>query len=175
MKAAAALSLVLFVAAACAPPGGYGGGAPESASPKPALVWHTQVVGGVLEVEITDPNGYYRVERVALVSPNGETYPAQETTRETVRDEARPYGGSVGIGIGGGYGSHSGGSVGVGLSFPLSGDGYGPVVRRTRARIRLPEAIAAAGAAEPWAIEIGLTDPAGRAVVARIPGPQPAQ
>lgn len=174
MKVLAAFALVLIVGTACTPAASRGG----TAAPPPArphLVWHTNLAGDVLEVEITDPNAYYRVERVALIGPNGETYTARETTRETVRDEAWPYDGGAGVGIGGGYGSHHGGSVGVGLSFPLGGPGGGPEVRRTRARIRLPDPIVAGGGDAAWVVEVALSDPAGRTVTARFPGPRPPQ
>ncbi len=172
------LGLLLFVLpllAGCATSGGYGGSRPQPTSDavRPNLVWHTVLAGDVIEVALTDPNAYYRVERIELVGPAGQTYTATTLTRETVREDAGPYGSGVGVGIGGYGGSRSGAAVGVGLSFPLGGAGRAPAVSRTKASFRVPDADAYRRTAARWTIKAYLTDPAGAPSLAKIPAPTP--
>lgn len=142
----------------------------------PALDWRTRLSGDTVDVAVTDPRRYWRVERVALISPAGTAVPAQEITRETVRDND-PYGygyegGSVGIG--GGWGSRSGGGVGIGIGIPLFGSGAPAAPpSRVTARIRLPDAAAYRQSATAWRIRIDLTDPNGQTSHAEIPAPVP--
>ena len=123
-KIAALISLLsLFsLLAGCIGSGGYGASGPRSPqSAPPGLDWRTTIAGDVLAVEITDGSGYYRIERVALVGPNGEAVGAIELTRETVRRNADGYdhrGVDVGIGA---HGGSRGGHVGLGFSIPLNG------------------------------------------------------
>ena len=159
------LMFVLPLLAGCTPPGGGGGGQPD-------VDWYTALVGDVIEVELTDPNGYYRVERVELVGPSGRTYKAHELMRETVRDSTGAYGGAVGVGVGGG---HVGGGVGVGLglSFPLTSPRRAPSATYTRARVRPPDPEEYRRTFERWTIGFVLSDPSGATSFARIPAPGP--
>ncbi len=144
-------------------------------APPPGLDWRTTISGDVLGVELTDHEGYYRIERVALLGPNGETVGANELTRETVRRDADAYdhrGVDVGIGA---HGGSRGGHVGLGFSFPLNGPraSPSPAITLTYARIRLPDAETYRRTAGRWQIEIFVTDPAGASSIARIPAPRP--
>lgn len=159
------LGLLMFVLllAGCAQSG-------EDDAGQPDVDWRVALAGDEIVVDLTDPEGYYRVERVELVGPGGRTYKAHDVARETVRDRAGPYygGSSVGVGIGGGHGG-----VGFGLSFPLGGARPAPVVTRTTARIRLPDPRAYRRTFERWTIEVVLTDPAGATSYASFPAPGP--
>lgn len=145
---------------------------------RPGIVWRTELAGDVIEVELTDPNAHYRVERVELEAPDGDTYAASEITRETVRNGGYGYwpGGGVGVGVGGAFGSSGSSSVGIGLSFPLFGFGGGtrrsPEAAHTTARIPLPADAAYQEGAGEWSINVYLVDDAGEESVARIPAPK---
>ncbi len=82
--------LLLPVLAGCAPSTTDGASQPISApaAAQPEIDWRTSLVGDLIVVELTDPRGYYRVERVELVGPGGRSYPAHELSRETVRESA---------------------------------------------------------------------------------------
>ncbi len=165
------LMFVLPLLAGCTPPGGDGGSQPAEAAPQLEVDWHTALVGDVIEVELTDSNGYYRVERVELVGPSGRTYEAHELMRQTVRESTAAYGGAVGVGVGGG---HVGGvGVGLGLSFPLTSPRRAPSATRTRARVRPPDPEDYRRTFEQWTIRFVLSDPSGATSYARIPAPGP--
>lgn len=177
MARIAALMSLFWLLAGCVGPGDYGASGPRSpqGAAQPGLDWRTTIAGDVLAVEITDHKGYYRIERVALVGPNGETVGANELTRETVRRDADAYahrGVEVGIGA---HGGSRGGHVGLGFSFPLNGPSpsSSPAVTLTEARIRIADAEAYRRTAGQWKIEIFVTDPAGGSSIARIPAPRP--
>ena len=163
---------VLPLLAGCTAPGGDGGSPPAEAAPQPDVDWYSVLVGDVIEVELTDPNGYYRVERVELVGPSGRTYKAHELMRQTVRESTGAYGSGVGVGVGGG---HVGGGVGVGLglSFPLTSSRRAASVTHTRARVRPPDPDAYRRTFERWTIRFVLSDPSGATSFARIPAPGP--
>ncbi len=164
MKSLRVPLLVFPLLAGCASPPGY-----EDPRPAPpSLDWRTALEDGVLVVEIKDPKGFYRVGRVELVGPAGRTYRARELTRETVLEDAGPYGAGVGVG---GYGT-SGGDVGVAFSFPLGGPHRAPALTLTEARIPLPDPPAYRRTSGRWTIRISLTDRAGVASVAQIPAPR---
>ncbi len=166
MKSLRVPLLVFPLLAGCASPPGY-----EDPRPAPpSLDWRTALEDGVLVVEIKDPKGFYRVRRVELVGPAGRTYRARELTRETVLEDAGPYGAGVGVG---GYGT-SGGDVGVAFSFPLGGPHRAPALTRTEARIPLPDPPAYRRTSGRWTIRISLTDRAGVASVTQIPAPRPS-
>ncbi len=166
------LRIFVLLLAGCAQSGEDGAESSRAAG-QPDVDWHAALAGDEIVVDLTDPEGYYRVERVELVGPGGRTYKAHDVARQTVRDRAGPYGGSaVGVGIGGGFGGGHGG-VGIGLSFPLGGARPAPVVTRTTARIRLPDPRAYRRTFERWTIEVVLTDPAGATSYASIPAPGP--
>lgn len=175
MAKIAALMSLFWLLAGCVGPGDYGASGPRSpqGAAQPGLDWRTTIAGDVLAVEITDHKGYYRIERVALLGPNGETVGANELTRETVRGDADAYdhrGVDVGIGA---HGGSRGGHVGLGFSFPLNGPRPSPAITLTYARIRIPDAYRRT--AGRWQIEIFVTDPAGASSIARIPAPRPAE
>jgi hypothetical protein len=150
----------------------------------PPLDWRTNLSGDTVTVELRDANGYYRVERVDLVGPNGVTLTASEIDRETNRnsgDTGGYYGGgpSVGLGVGSWGGSgHSGTSVGLGLGFPLGGGGSyeppPPVITFTRARIRLPDEAYYRQTAANWVVRISTTDRNNQPNTAVFPAPKPA-
>ena len=172
----AALISLFSLLAGCIGSGDYGASGPRSPQDAvpPGLDWHTAITGDVVTVELTDHQGYYRIERVALLGPNGETVGANELTRETVRRDADAYdhrGVDVGIGA---HGGSRGGHVGLGFSFPLNGPSRSPAISLTYARIRIPDAEAYRRTAGRWKIEIFVTDPAGASGIARIPAPRPA-
>jgi hypothetical protein len=146
--------------------------APAPATDQPGVDWHVAHAGGVIVVELTDREGYYRVERVELVEPSGRSHPAHEMTRETVREGPGKYG--SGVGVGGGYASGGHGGVGIGLSFPLAGSRRASVVTLTTAHLRPPDAAAYRRHVDQWAIRVVLADPAGATSFARIPAPAPA-
>ena len=176
MARIAALMSLFWLLAGCVESGDYGAFGPRSpqAVARPGLDWRTTITGDVLAVEITDHRGYYRIERVALLGPDGETVGANELTRETVRRDADAYdhrGVDVGIGA---HGGSRGGHVGLGFSFPLNGPSRSPAISLTYARIRIPDAEAYRRTAGRWKIEIFVTDPAGASGIARIPAPRPA-
>lgn len=176
MRKLGALLLVVPLLAGCATSGGYGGSrpGPTPGAVQPNLVWHAVLAGDVIEVELTDANAYYRVERIELVGPAGRTYTPSTLTRETVREDAGPYGSGVGVGVGGYGGSSSGAAVGVGLGFPLgSASQPAPTVTRTKASFRVPDADAYRRTAGRWTIKAHLTDPAGAPSLAKIPAPTP--
>jgi hypothetical protein len=149
------------------------------AQPGPPIAWTGGLDGNVLQVEIIDRYGHYRVDRVSLVSPQGQEYVAPELTYLGPR-----YGGSggggvsnVGIGVGGWGGSSSGTSVGLGLGFPLGGsspprdvDANAP---RTVARIPLPDPQAYRYNPMGWTVRVRLLDSAGAASIAQFPAPLP--
>lgn len=176
MARIAALLSLFSLLAGCIGSGDYGASGPRSpqGAAQPGLDWRTTIAGDVVTVEITDHQGYYRIERVALLGPDGETVGANELTRETVRAEADAYGHrGVDVGIGA-HGGSRGGHVGLGFGFPLNGPRPGPAITRTYARIRIADAEAYRRAAGRWQIEIFVTDPAGASSIARIPAPRPA-
>ncbi len=167
MKSLGVLLIVLL--AGCASAAGD-----EDARPAPpSLDWRTALEDGVLVVEIKDSTGFYRVGRVELVGPGGRTYQARELTRETVSEDAGPYGAGVGVGVGGYGTSGGGGGVGVEFSFPLGGPHGAPALSRTEARIPLPDPPAYRRTSGRWTIRISLTDRDGVASVAQIPAPRP--
>ena len=177
MARIAALMSLFWLLAGCVGPGDYGASGPRSpqGAAQPGLDWRTTIAGDVLAVEITDHKGYYCIERVALLGPNGETVGANELTRETVRGDGDAYdhrGVDVGIGA---HGGSRGGHVGLGFSFPLNGPrpSPSPAITLTYARIRIPDAYRRT--AGRWQIEIFVTDPAGASSIARIPAPRPAE
>ncbi len=177
MARIAALMSLFWLLVGCVESADYGAFGPRSlqAAAQPGLDWRTTIAGDVLAVEITDHKGYYRIERVALLGPNGETVGANELTRETVRGNADAYdhrGVDVGIGA---HGGSRGGHVGLGFSFPLNGPRPrpSPAITLTYARIRIPDAYRRT--AGRWQIEIFVTDPAGASSIARIPAPRPAE
>jgi len=142
----------------------------------PAVDWRTRLADDTVHVAITDPQRHWRIDRVALVAPGGAVVPAQEMTRETVRDND-PYGygyGGSSVGIGGGWGSRGGGGVGIGIGVPLFGSAAAAApATRVLARIRLPDPAAYRGSAAGWKIRIDLSDAYGQASHAEIPAPVP--
>ncbi len=165
-----------WLLAGCIGPGdtGASGSRSPQGAAQPGLDWRTTIAGDVLAVELTDHKGYYRIERVALVGPNGETVGANELTRQTVHRDADAYApGGVDVGIGA-HGGSRGGHVGLGFSFPLDGPRPSPAITLTYARILIPDAGAYRRAAGRWKIEIFVTYPAGVPSIARIPAPRPA-
>ncbi len=169
--------LALLAVAGCAerqpppsPPPPMTPTAPEGAmSPAvPNIDWHARLDGDRIRVELVDPEAAYLVERVALVGPGGRRIGAQEVTRAS-----GPGGLGPSYGVGGGFGSHSGGGIGFGMSVPLGGyDRSGPA-RRTFATIVLPDEAAYRRTARDWTVEVQLRDRGGAQYHASIPAPLP--
>ncbi len=141
---------------------------PAPGAARPDVEWHTARVGDEIVVELIDRRGYYRIERVELVGPAGQTVAAHDLARETVRDSARGYDGG-GVALGGGYGGGHHGGLSFGFSIPLTGPRHEGTITRTMARIRPPDGYRPR--AGGWAIKIVLTDPAGTERFAAIAPP----
>lgn len=166
-RSAPLIAAVLGALAACAgPPPGAGG--------IPGMRISSGVVGidgSTVQVEAAHQSYDHRVERIALVGPDGRTYPADDTVTETVRHSGYGYGGqSVGVGIGGGTGGHSGVGVGVGLGLGSLGGGSYPVFRTT-ARIPIPDKDAYRRAPQDWKIAVTVGQRAGGEQVITEPAP----
>jgi hypothetical protein len=161
MSVRLALMTVLLVLGGCA--GGQTGGVA-------ALDWQAGLQGDLLTVTLVDESGAYRVERVALAGPDGVIAEASEMTRETLSARGS---GNPGVGLGGSYGSSSGGSVGLVLRLPVGTPAPPPAARRTVARIRLPDAPAYRRYFSRAWIQIRLRDSAGKRRQATLPAPPP--
>jgi hypothetical protein len=148
------------------------------AQPGPPIAWRGGLDGNVLQIEVIDRYGHYRVDRVSLVSPQGQEYVAPELTYLAPRYGSSGGGVSnVGIGVGGWGGSSSGTSLGLGLGFPLGGsspprdvDANAP---RTVARIPLPDPQGYRLNPMGWTVRVRLLDPSGAASIAQFPAPLP--
>jgi hypothetical protein len=147
----AAAALATLAASCSSPPPGIGG--------VPGLRITSQVVGidgSIIQVDASHQSYDNRIEQIALVGPDGKTYPANDTATESVTDRGS-YGGGYGgssVGVGGGSGSH-GGFAGVGLSMDLGslGGGSRPVFHTT-ARIPIPDKAAYRAAPQDWKIAV---------------------
>ncbi len=162
--------LLLAVSAGCAPATTDDASRPipAPAAVEPKIDWHTSLASDMIVVELTDPKGFYRVEHVELVGPGGRSYPADELSRETVRESARAYDGG-GVGVGAGYGGGGHGSFVFGFSLPLAGPRGATAITRTTARLTPPDDYRPK--AGQWVINIVMTDPAGTERFASIPAP----
>ena len=148
----AVLLLVVATGGCYTPPPGIGG--------VPGLRVTSQVVGidgSTIEVQAAHESYDNRIEQIALVGPDGRTYPPNDTLTETVTDRGGYSGQSVGVGVGGGSG---GGFAGVGVGFGLGSLGGTRPVFRTTARIPIPDKEAYRRAPQDWkiAITVGYRD-----------------
>lgn len=152
---------------------------PAPAQPGPAISWRGGLDGDVVQIEIIDRFGYYRVDRVALVSPQGQEYAARELTYFAPSYSRPGASSNVGVGVSSWGGSSSGTHVGLGLGFPLGGwssssssdpDRNAP---RTVARIVLPDPRAYRSNPQGWTVRARLLDSFGAASVAQFPAPLP--
>jgi hypothetical protein len=154
--------------------------APMSARPGPDVRWRSGIEGDVVTVDIIDRFGYYRVDRVALVSPDGQEIPAQDLTRYAARYDSSVGASNVGIGLGSWGGSSSGVGVGFGLGFPLGGSSSSASsdpdrnAPHTVARVALSDPDRYRRTARDWTVRVRLIDSAGAASVAQFPAPLPA-
>lgn len=141
----------------------------------PSLTWETSYEDGTVIARLEDQRAHYRVDRVVLLGPRGETIASTELTRETLGDGG--YGRvSPSVGVGGGYSSGGGFGTGIGLGliFPLGGSGGAePEARVTTARFRLPHQTPYEESAAQWQVEAVLTNPEGESRFARFPAPVP--
>ncbi len=117
---------------------------------------------------MVDPGAAYRVEQVVLEGPAGQRIAAREITRATGPGRAGPS-----YGVGGGFGSNSGGGIGFGLSVPLGGSQAGGDGRRSMASIVLPDPAAYRRSARDWTIRVTLRDRGGTVWHAAFPAPLP--
>src|SRR5690606_26201612 len=69
-----AAAAVLPILAACA------GGSQETATDgeDPSLTWETRYEDGTVAVRLEDESAHYRVDRVVLLDPDGQTIPSTE-------------------------------------------------------------------------------------------------
>ena len=154
--------------------------APMSARPGPDVRWRSGIEGDVVTIDIIDRFGYYRVDRVALVSPDGQEIPAQDLTRYAARYDSSVGASNVGIGFGSWGGSSSGVGVGFGLGFPLGGSSSSASsdpdrnAPHTVARVALSDPDRYRRTARDWTVRVRLIDSAGAASVAQFPAPLPA-
>ncbi len=141
----------------------------------PSLSWETSYADGTVTAKLEDQRAHYRVDRVALLGPGGQTITSTELTRETLGEGG--YGRvSPSVGVGGGYSSRGGFGTGIGLGliFPLGGSGGAePEARVTTARFRLPNPTLYEQTAARWQVEAALTNPEGENRFARFPAPVP--
>jgi hypothetical protein len=152
--------------------------AQQPAPPGPPIGWRGGMDGDVVQIEIIDRFGHYRVDRVALVSPQGQEYVARELTYFAPSYSSSGGASSVGFGVGGWGGSSSGTSVGLGLGIPLGGfsssssdpDRNAP---RTVARITPPDPEGYRRNPAGWTVRVRLLDSSGAASVAQFPAPLP--
>lgn len=133
----------------------------------PNIDWHTGLADGAVRLELVDPDAAYVVEHVALKGPAGQVVAASEMTRAS-----GPGGLAPSYGVGGGFGSHSGGGVGFGMSVPLGATGGAPGTR-TFVTIPLPDPAEYRRTARNWTIEVTLRDREGTPYHASIPAPLP--
>lgn len=163
MKRLVVLIAVALFSAACQQQSAGGSGRVE---------WQAALDGDSINVDLKDPQGRYRVERVELVGPDQQRYVAQEITRHDFRDNYG-YGGHPGTSVGVGVGGGGGVGVGVGFLFPLGGSrAPAEPERRTRATIVVPDAAEKLRQGE-WSINAYMKDAAGKQNVATIPAPLP--
>jgi hypothetical protein len=140
--------------------------------------WRSALEGDTVQIEVIDRFGYYRVDRVALVSPEGQEFPAHDVTHFAPSYDSAGGSSSVGVGMSSWGGSRSGTSVGLGLGFPLGGsprvssdpDRNAP---RTVARVQVPDLERYRRTAANWKVRVRLLDSAGGASVAQFPAPVP--
>ncbi len=161
----AAAGLLVALVAGCV------GEAPPGAGGVPGLEIASRVEGPATRLIIvvaSHRSPDHRVERVALVAPDGTVTEAHDTARETLN--AQDYRGStIGVGVQGGSRSR----VGVGLGIFFGGGATGPPVRRTRATIRVPDPDAYRQAPGAWRIEVTVSDSAGGRKTISEPAPPP--
>lgn len=151
------LALAVLTLAACS---GRPTGVPER-----DLQWRTSLRGDEVRVVVFDRTGQYRIDRIALVGPDGSVVPARELTRESQSGGGRP-----GVGIGGNYGPRSGGGLIAGMDVPAGSDGSS-LERRTAAVIPIPQGYRQNAA--QWHVEIDMILPGGGANQTNIPAPTP--
>ncbi|MHA1571054.1 MAG: hypothetical protein ACTSWM_04485 [Alphaproteobacteria bacterium] len=137
-----------------------------AAAVRPNLEWNTTLKGDVVEIVLTDPRSFYRVEQMELLGPDGRIYRATDITRLVTKDDGRSGGTRVGIGAG------SGGrvSTGIGFSFPIGNrSSYNRTKTETRIPLRNPDFYRAT--ASQWTIRVTLIDQAGQQSTADFPAP----
>ncbi len=135
----------------------------------PSLDWTTEIVDDTIVVSLADPQGFYRVEQVTLIGPNGQRIDASEISRRGggVGGSAGPTSSArVGVGSGGVSG------VGIGFEFPMTaGQSRAATANETEARVPLPDPAAYRRAPQLWRIAIAVTDVNGNASRAEFPAP----
>jgi hypothetical protein len=143
-------------------------GCTSAGAPSPAdLQWRTALEGDSIRLVLIDRSGTYRIERVTLVGPMGQTASAREMTRQS---ETGPS--SAGYGLGGAYGSRSGGAIGLGVSVPL-GSGESGVSRRTTAVVPVPDPEGYRRDPQRWRLDVLMAAPGGEPYHADLPAPAP--
>ena len=155
----AILSAFLMVLVGCAQVNGTNGLASNTATP--SLDWTTSIDDDTIRVSLVDSRGAYRVDKVTLVGPGGQSIDAFELTRVSHGGNSAGPGVSTGVGVGVGVGSSgTRSSVGIGVGIPLgsSGGSRNPRVNQTEALIRVPNPEVYRRTAEDWMIRVALID-----------------
>ncbi|HUC62164.1 MAG TPA: hypothetical protein VMF53_09425 [Alphaproteobacteria bacterium] len=152
--------------------------APVPPPPEPAkqgLDWHAVVKGNAVMVDVTDPTSRYRVERIALVRPDGSRLYAPRVTRlveHSFGTKAVEPSGPFSLDLKGG--SSSGVGVGLGIGGPVHSRDVDKRPRTvTRARIELLDPKAYRAGWTRWKIAAELVDSEGAASTAEFPAPGP--
>ena len=171
----AILSAFLMVLVGCAQVDGTSG--PASNTATPSLDWTTSIDDDTIRVSLVDSRGAYRVDKVTLVGPGGQSIDAFELTRVSHGGNSAGPGVSTGVGVGVGVGSSgTRSSVGIGVGIPLgsSGGSGNRRVNQTEALIRVPNPEVYRRTAEDWMIRVALIDTRGGKLSAAFPAPIPS-
>ncbi len=94
----AILSAFLMVLVGCAQVDGTNG--PASNTATPSLDWTTSIDDDTIRVSLVDSRGAYRVDKVTLVGPGGQSIDAFELTRVSHGGNSAGPGASTGVGVG---------------------------------------------------------------------------
>jgi hypothetical protein len=145
----------------------------------PAVNWRSGFEGNVVWVEIIDPESYYRVDQVNLVTPDGQAFASRDINRTQAHYDPGTYGGggpTVGLGVGswsGGGWDGGGTSTGLGISLPIGGGGGGHEESGTHtvARFQLADPDSYNRTVANWVVHVRLIDQNGHPSVARFPAP----
>jgi hypothetical protein len=149
---------------------------PDTLEPeKPNLAWHTVLDRDTVAIELTDSTSHYRVDRIALIGPDGTRIYAPQVTRQVERSFA-----TVPVGPEGPFsfdvkgGSASGVGLGLGLGGPVHTRNVDKKPKTvTRARIELPDPKAYRAQWTRWKISAELVDSEGTASTTELPAPGP--
>jgi hypothetical protein len=163
MKSAMLILISAFLMAGCAENPGTN---PRQSGPP------FRVVSGFLDgddriIEVT-VTAEKPVNRIELVSPTGQTYPAERIERSFWTATAPANRPQFGVGVFGGSSSGVGTAVGIGL--PLGGETARTTLVDSRASLPISDIAAYRSNWQQWQIRIGLDNPPRQVTT---PAPQP--